>query len=55
VLTLVSAAPDPARVTTEAVQILGGYGYIKEYPVERMVRDAKIIQIYEARTRSSVS
>ena len=35
------------EVTTEAVQILGGYGYIKEYPVERMMRDAKITQIYE--------
>jgi alkylation response protein AidB-like acyl-CoA dehydrogenase len=34
-------------VTTEAVQILGGYGYIKEYPVERFMRDAKITQIYE--------
>jgi butyryl-CoA dehydrogenase len=34
-------------VTTDAVQILGGYGYIKEYPVERMMRDAKITQIYE--------
>jgi len=34
-------------VTTEAVQILGGYGYIREYPVERMMRDAKITQIYE--------
>jgi alkylation response protein AidB-like acyl-CoA dehydrogenase len=34
-------------VTTEAVQILGGYGYIDEYPVERMFRDAKITQIYE--------
>jgi alkylation response protein AidB-like acyl-CoA dehydrogenase len=34
-------------VATEAVQILGGYGYIKEYPVERMMRDAKITQIYE--------
>jgi alkylation response protein AidB-like acyl-CoA dehydrogenase len=34
-------------VTTEAVQILGGYGYIDEYPVERMLRDAKITQIYE--------
>jgi alkylation response protein AidB-like acyl-CoA dehydrogenase len=34
-------------VTNEAVQILGGYGYIKEYPVERMMRDAKITQIYE--------
>ena len=35
------------EVTTEAVQVLGGYGYIKEYPVERMMRDAKITQIYE--------
>jgi alkylation response protein AidB-like acyl-CoA dehydrogenase len=34
-------------VTTEAVQVLGGYGYIKEYPIERMMRDAKITQIYE--------
>ena len=34
-------------VTTEAVQILGGYGYVKEYHVERMMRDAKITQIYE--------
>ncbi len=34
-------------VATEAVQILGGYGYIREYPVERMMRDAKITQIYE--------
>jgi alkylation response protein AidB-like acyl-CoA dehydrogenase len=35
------------QVTTDAVQILGGYGYIQEYPVERMMRDAKITQIYE--------
>ena len=34
-------------VATEAVQILGGYGYMREYPVERMMRDAKITQIYE--------
>jgi alkylation response protein AidB-like acyl-CoA dehydrogenase len=34
-------------VTTEAVQVLGGYGYVREYPVERMMRDAKITQIYE--------
>jgi alkylation response protein AidB-like acyl-CoA dehydrogenase len=34
-------------VTTDAVQVLGGYGYIKEYPLERMMRDAKITQIYE--------
>jgi len=35
------------RVTTDAVQVLGGYGYVDEYPVERMMRDAKITQIYE--------
>lgn len=35
------------EVTTDAVQLLGGYGYSKEYPVERMMRDAKITQIYE--------
>ena len=35
------------RVTTDAVQVLGGYGYIVEYPVERMMRDAKITQLYE--------
>jgi alkylation response protein AidB-like acyl-CoA dehydrogenase len=34
-------------VTTDAVQVLGGYGYIQEYPVERMMRDAKITQLYE--------
>jgi alkylation response protein AidB-like acyl-CoA dehydrogenase len=34
-------------VTTEAVQVLGGYGYVTEYPVERMMRDAKLTQIYE--------
>jgi butyryl-CoA dehydrogenase len=35
------------RVTTDAIQVHGGYGYIKEYPVERFFRDAKITQIYE--------
>ena len=35
------------KVTTDAVQLLGGYGYMKEYPVEKMMRDAKIMQIYE--------
>lgn len=35
------------KVTVEAVQVLGGYGYVNEYPVERMMRDAKITQIYE--------
>jgi len=35
------------KVTTDAVQILGGYGYMRDYPVEKMMRDAKITQIYE--------
>ena len=35
------------RVTTDAVQIMGGSGYMKEYPVEKMMRDAKILQIFE--------
>lgn len=35
------------RITVEAVQIFGGYGYTKDYPVERYMRDAKITQIYE--------
>jgi acyl-CoA dehydrogenase len=41
------AADNAMRVTVEAVQVLGGYGYVTEYPVERMMRDAKITQIYE--------
>ena len=35
------------KVTTDAVQLLGGYGYMTDYPVEKMMRDAKITQIYE--------
>jgi butyryl-CoA dehydrogenase len=35
------------RVTVDAVQIFGGYGYMKDYPVEKYMRDAKITQIYE--------
>jgi butyryl-CoA dehydrogenase len=35
------------RVTTDAVQVMGGSGYMREYPVEKMMRDAKILQIYE--------
>src|SRR3990172_13440899 len=35
------------RVTTDAVQIFGGYGYTKDYPVEKLMRDAKLMQIYE--------
>jgi butyryl-CoA dehydrogenase len=35
------------KVTTDAVQVFGGYGYMTEYPVEKMMRDAKITQIYE--------
>lgn len=41
------ASDTAMRVTTDAVQVLGGYGYIQDYPVERMMRDAKITQIYE--------
>jgi len=41
------AAETAMKVTTDAVQLLGGYGYVKDYPVERMMRDAKITQIYE--------
>ena len=35
------------KVTTDAVQLFGGYGYIKDYPIEKYMRDAKITQIYE--------
>jgi acyl-CoA dehydrogenase len=35
------------EVTTDAVQVFGGYGFIKEYPVEKFMRDAKIMQLYE--------
>jgi alkylation response protein AidB-like acyl-CoA dehydrogenase len=35
------------QVTTDAVQLPGGYGYVNDYPVERLMRDAKITQIYE--------
>jgi alkylation response protein AidB-like acyl-CoA dehydrogenase len=35
------------RVTTEAVQLFGGYGYCRDYPIEKYMRDAKITQIYE--------
>jgi alkylation response protein AidB-like acyl-CoA dehydrogenase len=41
------ASDTAMQVTTDAVQLLGGYGYVKDYPVERMMRDAKITQIYE--------
>jgi alkylation response protein AidB-like acyl-CoA dehydrogenase len=41
------ASDTAMEVTTDAVQLLGGYGYVKDYPVERMMRDAKITQIYE--------
>jgi alkylation response protein AidB-like acyl-CoA dehydrogenase len=43
----VMASDMAMKVTTDAVQILGGYGYMKEYPVEKRMRDAKITQIYE--------
>ena len=35
------------KVTTDAVQVFGGYGYTRDFPVERFMRDAKIMQIYE--------
>ena len=35
------------KITTDAIQVLGGYGYTKDYPVERMFRDAKLTQIFE--------
>ena len=41
------AAETAMDVTTKALQIFGGYGYIREYPLERMMRDAKITEIYE--------
>ena len=41
------ASDTAMKVTTDAVQVFGGYGYMKEYPVEKMMRDAKITQIYE--------
>ncbi|MDQ4064758.1 MAG: acyl-CoA dehydrogenase, partial [Actinomycetota bacterium] len=41
------ASDTAMEVTTNCVQALGGYGYVKEYPVERFMRDAKITQIYE--------
>lgn len=41
------AADVAMKVTVDAVQVMGGYGYMKEYPVEKMMRDAKIMQIYE--------
>jgi acyl-CoA dehydrogenase len=41
------AADTAMKVTTDTVQIFGGYGYIKEYPVEKLMRDAKLFQIYE--------
>src|SRR5207247_624318 len=41
------ASDTAMKVTTEAVQIFGGYGYMKEYPVEKLMRDAKLFQIYE--------
>jgi alkylation response protein AidB-like acyl-CoA dehydrogenase len=40
------ASDTAMKVTTDAVQIMGGYGYMKDYPVERMMRDAKLTQIY---------
>jgi cyclohex-1-ene-1-carbonyl-CoA dehydrogenase len=41
-----TASDTAMKVTTDAVQVMGGYGYMKDFPVERMMRDAKLIQIY---------
>jgi acyl-CoA dehydrogenase len=41
------AADTAMKVTTDAVQVYGGYGFIKDYPVEKLMRDAKIMQLYE--------
>ena len=41
------AADAAMEITTDAVQVYGGYGFIKEYPVEKLMRDAKILQLYE--------
>ena len=49
------AADTAMKVTTDAVQVFGGYGYMKEYPVEKLMRDAKLFQIYEGTSRSSAS
>ena len=48
-------ADPPCGSPTDAVQIFGGYGYMKEYPVEKLMRDAKLLQIYEGTARSSGS
>lgn len=45
------AADTVMQVTTDAVQVFGGYGYMREYPVEKLMRDAKVIQIYEGTTQ----
>ncbi|HRZ67325.1 MAG TPA: acyl-CoA dehydrogenase family protein, partial [Candidatus Omnitrophota bacterium] len=41
------ASDTAMKVTTDAIQVLGGYGYMRDYPVEKYMRDAKITQIYE--------
>ncbi len=41
------SADTAMKVTTDAVQVFGGYGYMKEYPVEKLMRDAKLLQLYE--------
>ena len=41
------AADTAMKVATDAVQVYGGYGFIKDYPVEKLMRDAKIMQLYE--------
>ena len=43
----ITATTGVTKVTEDAIQILGGYGYVTDYPVERMMRDVKLTQIYE--------
>jgi cyclohexane-1-carbonyl-CoA dehydrogenase len=43
----VFASDSAMRITTDAIQVFGGYGYMQDYPVERMFRDAKLTQIFE--------
>ena len=47
------AADSAMEITIDAVQVYGGNGFIKEYPVEKLMRDAKIMQLYEGTRRSS--
>ena len=47
------ATDNAMKVTTDAVQVLGGYGFTRDFPVERYMREAKVMQIFEGTNRSS--